>query len=259
MSSAARSSNVWLLFQIQLRFPPPGHIMIPSARHNASNRELISIKKRAAEHLSCCNSLSVEYADWFTRQQQTFIDAIKSVQVAVPAPLSTEITTISQYRALCQMAHVLSRSGKCFRQSDKLECFLEYWDRFCQLQKELVFDVLVHLDKVMTIVTSWLKPEVKEQLNDVRALLCEEYSEDFKFADAHNEKDNLYTYRLNVCDQRFLGLVSYIPYLMQYNTRICHLIRKLRILTVPEDDGDSDIWVWRLCLRHQTVLARPVG
>lgn len=183
--------------------------MSTSVRFRDKDQELSVIKKHAAEIMAKCNTLNVEYTAWFTRQQQTFIDAIKSVQVAMRTLAPPEINTMSHYRAVCGMALTLAQSGKNIRNSDKLECFLSYWHRFCQLQQELVLEVLVAMDSCLSTVSSLRQPDAKKKMDNFRTILFEQFSEDFNFTGAHNEKDNLYTYRLNVSDQCFLGLVSY--------------------------------------------------
>ncbi len=93
---------------------------------------------------------------------------------------------------------------------------------------------ICQLDRFLLSVSSLRQPGAKVQLDQHRTILTGEFSEAYNFLDAHNEKDNLYTYRLNVSDQRFLGLVGYIPYLLHHTTKVCFFVGKIDILTLDD-------------------------
>ena len=110
---------------------------------------------------------------------------------------------------------------------DKLEIFLQYWKMFCDLKIELEAELLPEITAFVNSVTRMREPEKKRELDDTLLELQANFSEEFDFRNVHDEKSNLFAYRLRVCDQNFLGLVGYIPFLINYCTKICFLVTKL--------------------------------
>ena len=195
------------------------------------DNEMDRIHKEAHSCLNAFHRLSLDYADWFKRQQHTFLHALKSVQMALPKMVPQEIGTVTHYKALWYMARRHRSAIKTVR-LDLLEHFLSMWERYRGLYQDMEQRVLDPLDQLELSVTSWRQPESREKIRALRQKLEVEHSESFIFTETHNETDNLFTYRLSVAEQRLLGLVGFIPYLINYSVKLCFFIERLSVLTV---------------------------
>ena len=194
---------------------------------HVKNTELHNIKKRSLKLMGKFNALHVEYSDWFKRQEQSFVDSVKSVQVMFPTLVPQHLSTIKNFRTLHAMGKECNASRPLPGGFDKMDRFLHYWSQFCELKEELVNDTMMEINQYIASVTRMREPEKKDEIDVLLLELMKKHSEDYDFRNAHNEKDNLYTYRLMVCDNTFLGLVGYMPYLIGYCTKICFMITKL--------------------------------
>ena len=193
------------------------------------NIELERLKKQARRHMSEFNGLHCDYSEWFKRQQQSFVDVIKSVQVAMPTLVCQELRTIAEYRHLVVMASRLQHCGNAPGGLHRLQQFEQYWVRFCKLKRDLDSNLLPDVDNFLAGITTLRQEEVKQEMDGMRRRLNLEFSEGFDFRSSHNERSNLYTYRLMVCDQSLLGLVGYLPYLLNMAARICFLVNRVFI------------------------------
>ena len=193
------------------------------------NAELDNLKKEAKQHLRKLNSLYLDYTDWFQKQSQSFLDAIKTVQVLMPSLVPKEIECMQDFRKTLEMARTLETKGRKVKNLDKMQLFLDYWVRFCDLRDELELDILLRLGNFCRSVTSLRREEVKTQIDWLEAEMNMKSPESYNFTKFHNTKENLYTYKIMVPDQRFLGLVGYLPHLIGYATRICYMIGKVHV------------------------------
>ena len=145
-----------------------------------------------------------------------------------PTLVPQHLKNVSNFRALHGMAQQQVQNRHALPGGvDKLDKYLEFWSQFCLLIDELRAGVVPDIDQFVGSVTRMREPEKKDQIDRLVDELDRQHSETFDFREAHNERDNLYTYRLMVCDQTFLGLVGYIPHLISYCTKICFHIKKL--------------------------------
>ena len=200
----------------------------PMEEFHKKNSELDVIKKRSLKLMAKFNSLHVEYTDWYKRQEQSFVDSVKSIQVIVPTLVPQQLTSIGNFRTLHAMGKECNNSKHPLPGGiDKMDIFLNFWSDFCQLKEELVTGLLIDINMYVASVTRMREPEKKEEIDRMVVELNMKHSEDYDFRNVHNEKDHLYTYRLMLCDNTFLGLVGYIPFLTGYCTKICFLITKL--------------------------------
>ena len=197
-------------------------------KFHEKNNELDKIKKRALEKLAELNRLRLDYVDWFRRQNQSFVNCLKQVQVAEPMLVPQEINTLQQYRNVVKMAKQLVISNRFSTEKiEKLDKYLGFWTSMTKLKDEIEKQVLPEIKAFESSVTSLREPEVMEEINKLWTKLDKNFSENFNFKNSHNERDNLYTYRLMVSDQRFIGLVNYIPFLLNFATKLCFMVTKI--------------------------------
>ena len=97
---------------------------------------------------------------------------------------------------------------------------------------ELRNEVFNPLDKLEIHVAEWRQPKNQEKMRRLRENLEESHKETFIFTDSHNERDNLFVYKLAVADQRLLGLLGFIPYLLTHSVKLCYHIERLDVLRV---------------------------
>lgn len=100
---------------------------------------------------------------------------------------------------------------------------------FCQLKKEGDVKVYERICEYCESITRLREPEIKHKIDRLQVAVNRDFSEDFIFTDIHNEKDNLYIYKLNPPDHNLLGLVGILPYLLKRTTKLCYLVTKLHL------------------------------
>lgn len=191
--------------------------------------ELCRLQKEVTGHLARLNALRSRYMDWFNRKHQSFLDAVKAVQVSMPQLLPKHITCIRHYRATLEMAKKISTNGKArMGLVDKMEEYLGFWGALLALKEEndVVYD---KIDKFCRSIQRLRDPEIKDQVDNLKSKLSLAFSEDWDFTSVNNEKDNLFTYKISTQDQEFLGLVGYIPYLLTFATKVCYFCGKLHV------------------------------
>ena len=193
------------------------------------NAELDNLKKEAKQHLRKLNALYLDFIDWFQKKSQTFLDAVKTVQVLSPSLVPKAIECMQDFRKTLEMGRTLESKGRRIMNLDKMETYLDFWVRFCDLRDELDMDILLRLGNFCRSITSLRREEVKTQIDWLQAEMNMKSPETYNFVEIHNAKDNLYTYKITVPDQRFLGLVGYLPHLLGYATRICYMISKVHV------------------------------
>ena len=191
--------------------------------------ELDLIKKRAYRLMGEFNAVVLEYRDWFNRRYQSFIDAIKRVQNEAPTLVPHEISNLTQLRRVYSVGQKLTRMGFVFRGKEHIEQFLGFWDELLRIKEYLDTDLLIEVTAFCTTIDTLRKPDLKKEIDDLHAELCERCIESFDFGQVRNEKDNLFIYKLSMADRRFIGLVGFIPYILDFATKVCFLIGKLFI------------------------------
>lgn len=201
---------------------------LPEEFHLKS-KELIALKLQANTTMTRLNALNCEYRDWYNNRYQVFLDTIKGIHIIMPNLVPSDIYTIHQYKETVDLGEKLFKLGHFIRSIDNLYIFQHFWDRFCYLKDEVDTYIVAYVEAFCSSITRLRDQRVKEELSAIDNELKANYSEYFNFKDIHNAKDNLYTYKLMVADQMFLGLVGYIPYLVQKATRICYLVGRLHL------------------------------
>lgn len=184
--------------------------------------ELERLKKEISRHLGRLNSVRNDYMDWFEKRRQSFVDALKLLQITFPMLVPKEHNTMRLFRKMYQCASNIPKRGmpveKC---AERISEFLEFVDRLVELKKE--HDVLY--DKLCAYcnsVTRLREQDKKDNLDILQKTLTEAFDEDFDFDRVHNERDNLFTYKVAQHDHKFHGLLSYVPYLLKVATNMCY-------------------------------------
>lgn len=195
--------------------------------------ELDTLRKDTLKMIAKFNSLHLDYMDWFKRQSQSFIDILKRLQIGAKALAPQNISTIEQFRGLKRVfTENSTASQRQPRFKELLDGFTEFWDRFCILKTEMDKDIMSRFIDFNRSITRLRQPELKDQIDDMYSELSRQHSEMFDFRGVHNEKDNLFTYKIKGCDAEFHGLVNYIPFLTGMSTKMLYLITKVHLETL---------------------------
>ncbi|CAH1777071.1 unnamed protein product [Owenia fusiformis] len=190
--------------------------------------ELEDLKRDVSKQLSRMNTLKHRYIEWFESKHRRFLEAVMTVQVTVPfGDVPVQINTISHFRKLYQYGLKFKRGFHV--DFTTLDQFLKFWDQFCLLKRDLDNIVYTRTRRFVASITRLRQPEMYEEIERLHAFLNMEFSEDHNFRETHNERENLFTYKLSMCDQRFLGLVGYMPHLADYCTKLCFYVGKLYV------------------------------
>lgn len=191
--------------------------------------ELDRMKHDASRHLHRLNSMKMRYMDWFQHKHQSFLDSIKIIHILAAQLLPKDITTVTHFKKVLELARKFPRNGTPRDSSpDKMDEFLMFWDQLIMLKYEN--DALY--DKICDFCNSIKRlrqPELKTEIDRLHYRLNIIFSEDYSFMNIHNERDNLFTYRVAIHDHKYHGLLSYIPYVLSYCTKICYWTSKLYI------------------------------
>ncbi|CAC5403341.1 uncharacterized protein LOC127716504 [Mytilus californianus] len=191
--------------------------------------ELDVLKRDANRHLGRLNGLKMRYMDWFSRRQNSFLESLKLIHLLAAQLLPREVNTISHYRKVINIANKFPRNGTPRDgSSSKMEEFLMFWDEWYMLKLEndsLYARVCEFCKSVRRLRQQVLKDEI-DRLHYRLNLTC---SEDFDFTHIGNDRNNLFTYKVALHDHKYHGLVSFIPYLISYATKLCYWTSKLHI------------------------------
>lgn len=179
--------------------------------------------------MSDLNVLRLDYMDWFERKRQTFVDALKLLQMNTPQDMSHRVATVGNFRNLFQLASRFPRRGfpvdGCAAIIGK---YLEFWNRLVSLQKQ---GQCLHkkVNDYCKSVTKMREPQINKMANELQNRLNEEASESLNFMSVRHSSDNLFTYKVAQYDHQYHGLLSYIPYLLRISTTICLLYSKMSL------------------------------
>ena len=190
--------------------------------------ELDILKVKAHRHLCQLNQLRVEYIAWWTQKHQSFVNGMNLIQFNQPSLIPREVTTLNLYRKTIDVAQRLSKAGQRVPHLDQLESLMEFWDKFKRL-KENGDALYADFCRFCASIKRLRRPEVKAETDLIKIAMDSTTREDFDFSEVNNERDNLFTYKLNVSDRRFMGLISYIPFLLTHLSRLYYLISKIHL------------------------------
>jgi hypothetical protein len=127
------------------------------------------------------------------------------------------------------MCHTLRKSGTFVKDAHLLEEYHDFWERLTKLKEE--GDSIVYAGVVLYCgsITRLRHPEVRDYIDKLQERYNEHFDDDFDFTKVHNEKDILFTYKVSTIDERFLGLVQYLPYILQIARKIGYFALKLHL------------------------------
>ncbi|KAH9499559.1 hypothetical protein Btru_078120 [Bulinus truncatus] len=192
-----------------------------------THRELERLKCQFSKHLRYLNALRFLYTDWFERRHKTFSELITLGHVKVPHIVPARFDCVRSFRQSCESLSKVSRSAlsfeKCLGIMNEL---MQFWHRFMSLNQQ-GRSLHKKLSDFCQGVSELRDQRLKSQVDVLQERLNREVSEDFDFSKVHNERDNLFTYKMSLPNQCFHGLFSLIPYLLKMATSICYLSCKI--------------------------------
>lgn len=184
--------------------------------------ELERLKKEISRHMCRLNSVRIQYTDWFEKRRQSFIDSIKLLQLTYPEVVPPQHNTVALFRRMYDTAQVLPKRGlPVDRSAERLAELEHFIDAVGGLKKD--HDLLY--EKICTYccsITLLRDPYLKDTIDDYQKTLNIAFQEDFDFDQVHNEKDNLFTYKLAQQDHTFHGLLAYVPYVLKVAVDMCY-------------------------------------
>lgn len=187
--------------------------------------ELDQLKKKAYKLMGEFNSIVLEYRDWFRRKHQSFLDAIKNVQIQASGIVPREISSLEDLRKIYKMG--LKLGDRSFRGKEHLQQYFDFWDQLQMLREYSANDLLMEVYGFCRTVEKLRDPSLLEQIEHLQKELETNCTESFDFSKITVEKGALYTYNLSIPDRGFLRLVAFLPFLLQFATKFCFLIGKL--------------------------------
>lgn len=191
--------------------------------------ELDKLKTEVLTHMGKLNKVKIDYMDWFERKRQTFVDALKLIQITFPQLVPSETATIANFRKTYEIAFNITKNGsaspvgKCHY---VMKEYLHFWERINVLHREGQ-TIYKKICDYCNGITRMREPHINETVDSLQVTLNEQLREDFNFMSVHNERDNLFTYKVAQHDHRFHGLLAYIPYLLKISTTICFWNNKI--------------------------------
>lgn len=210
------------------------------------NSELSKLKKRANRLMSVFNRMYCEYADWFKRRENSFLNAVKSVQTTIPTLVPDGISTMQDYLQIVKMGRHIHSLNRTVGGHDLLGQVEKFWNQFLEAKDQLENILLKDIDVFNESVQCLRENNAHEKMDQLRLKLSSQCSESYDFSQIHDERNHLFTYRLMVCDQGFLGLIGYLPYLLNYAIKICFLVNQIYI---------EKAWVnWVVCPDSSFIL-----
>lgn len=142
-----------------------------------------------------------------------------------------EIRTLRQLRRLHEVAGggggVQSKRVQAISGADRVRPFLAFFARFDALLGDLDRLVLPAVKATPLGHGAGAAEAVAKEIEGLRSSIADRLTEDFDFTELHNERDDLFTYRLSVADAQFHGLVAFLPGLIQLSVKLCCLVRNL--------------------------------
>lgn len=167
--------------------------------------------------------------DWFTRKCQSFLDGIKLTQILANKLVPTDIETIKDFKRVHDMSRRFPKNGTPRDTNPaKMDDFYMFWLTMVDLKEE-TDELYQSLCKYCDSVTRLRQPAVKREIDRLKELLDEAYSEEFVFTDVKNERDNLFVYKVATFDHKYHGILGYIPFLMTLSIRMLAWFGKVHL------------------------------
>jgi hypothetical protein len=130
--------------------------------------------------------------------------------------------TMRLFRQMHKCASNVPRRGlPVERCAERMTTLLDFVARVQELKKD--HDALyARLCHYCDSVERLREPEKKDNVDFLHKTLTDALDEDFDFDLVHNERDNLFTYKVAQHDHQFHGLLSYVPYVLKIATNLCY-------------------------------------
>ncbi|XP_045204359.1 uncharacterized protein LOC123557140 isoform X1 [Mercenaria mercenaria] len=191
--------------------------------------ELDFIKVRTKSQIKKLNSLKIRYMEWFTRKCKSFLDGIKLTQILAAKIVPNDIQTMKDFKKIQDMSRRFPRNGTP-RDSNpaKMDEFSMFWAEMLDLKEE-TDDLYEALCKYCEGVTRLRQPSIKVEIDRLKVILDEGFSEDFVFTDVKNERDNLFVYKVAPTDHQYHGIMGYIPYLLTVSKKLLAWVTKVHL------------------------------
>ena len=216
------------------RRPPQPHFQHqqPAPEHSQFElrvKELDDIKTVVLKHMGRLNALKLQYMDWFERRRQTFVDAVKLIQITLPQLVPKNVNSIGNFRKAYDVAVKLPKRGLPIENcAGVMAEYLVFWDRLAELHhhgQEVYARVVEYMNKV----TAMREPHILDTVHDLQSTLNVQAVECFDFTSVHNERDNLFTYKVAQHDHCYHGLLAYPPYLLKMACTLCFWCNKMHL------------------------------
>ncbi|GFO34379.1 hypothetical protein PoB_006088400 [Plakobranchus ocellatus] len=216
------------------RRPPQSHFQHqpPPPEHTPFElrvKELDDIKTVVLKHMGRLNALKLQYMDWFERRRQTFVDAVKLIQITLPQLVPQKTNTLREFRKAHEVASRLPKRGLPVENcASVMGEYLVFWDRLLELHKtgqELYARVVEYISKI----SAMREPHILDTVHDLQSTLNTQTNESFDFTTVHNERDNLFTYKVAQHDHQYHGLLAYPPYLLKMACTLCFWCNKMHL------------------------------
>ena len=191
--------------------------------------ELHFLKYRTKMHVKKLNSLKYNYVEWFSKKCQSFLDCVKLTQILAAKLVPNDIENMQDFKKIHDMSRRFPRNGTP-RDSNpaKMDDFSMFWQEMVTLKEE-TDDLYESLCRYCDSVTRLRQPSIKPEIDRLKAQLDEAYSEDYKFTDLKNERENLFVYKVAPYDYRYHGLLGYIPYLLTLTLKLTTWLSKIHL------------------------------
>lgn len=213
--------NLWYVF---LFSGPPNYTPF-----DESMIELDFIKVRTKAQIKKLNSLKFRYIEWFTKKCKSFLECIKLTQILAVKLIPGDIETMKDFKKIHDMSRRFPRNGTP-RDSNpaKMDEFFMFWLEMTDLKEE-TDDIYNGLCKYCEKVTRLRQPSIKVEIDRLKAVLDEAFSEDFVFTDVKNERENLFVYKVAPTDHRYHGIMGYIPHLLTISVKMLTWVTKVHL------------------------------
>lgn len=191
--------------------------------------ELDFIKVRTKAQIKKLNSLKFRYIEWFTKKCKSFLECIKLTQILAVKLIPGDIETMKDFKKIHDMSRRFPRNGTP-RDSNpaKMDEFFMFWLEMTDLKEE-TDDIYNGLCKYCEKVTRLRQPSIKVEIDRLKAVLDEAFSEDFVFTDVKNERENLFVYKVAPTDHRYHGIMGYIPHLLTVSVKMLTWVTKVHL------------------------------
>ncbi|PAA88119.1 hypothetical protein BOX15_Mlig019887g1 [Macrostomum lignano] len=204
----------------------------PTVREPATNRErLDQLQATAQRYRKVFNARRVAYKDWHSNKSASFLEALKRLQCIASSSSAPTVASIAEFRELRAQAADLRRlqpqRGAAAAELQRVDEFLNHWRDYLALKEIFELEFVRPLARLLEATEAFRYPAMRADLLKLMERLDAESDERFDFSGLHNTTENLFTYRVPLRDERFLGLMQILPRLLQTGSQVCYFTEQL--------------------------------